>query len=759
MINLRGFFTSPPPQTLEAAKRISPPRRDITIVLAAFISLYFALQIASYTRKSATSDEPIHLTAGYAILTHGDHRIDATHPPFLRLWAALPLLAMDDVRIDLAPIEAHKPTAWYTEAYRFSHAFLYRDHDGDRLLYPARFMIVFWGALLGVLLFCWAYECFGFAPAAFVLGFYLIEPNLAGHASLVTTDAGLTCFYFGTIYFLWRTFRRYTALNMAGAALFFSLAVTSKFSAVLLAPIIVALLALATLWKKALGMRQAVSLGLIMAAAAYLAIWSVYGFRHSPGASSLWMWRAADFGLQQSLHGLGPLLSWIDDHRLLPNAYVQGFHLGIVTAQHLPSYLAGEVSPSGWWYYFPLAFMLKTPGPLIALLLWALLVCIRRRRQLSVFDGLVVLLPAVAYLIVSVLSQINIGLRHILPVYPLLLLTTGIAVRQAINAVRWRLTHLLTLGCAVAVWLFTFCNVYPNTLTFFNLITGGPERGSKYLSDSNLDWGQHLKSLKQWMDNQGVTRINLVYFGGADPGYYGIDHIDIPGTLSVARTKTFKPELPGYVAISSTALSGIAWGPRRRLLYKGFDDLDPVAVIGNTIKVYWLERWPDATLPPEEMTEPTLRHLESLGNRLMDHEWYDQALVYYKMYREHRPEHGHIHAYIGTAYARLNRTDKAVRSFERAVNCSPTQEQFRAMLGCMLLSQGNLDAAALHFQEWTRLSPDNAEAHYFYGVVLGGKGRQEDAINELSKALKLDPQNSLIREHLDQLRLQQSPGV
>src|SRR5882724_6604469 len=97
-------------------------------------------------------------------------------------------------------------------------------NDADRLLYLARFMIVLLGVLLGVLLFCWTHERFGFWPAIIVLGLYTIEPNLLAHARLVTTDFGVTCFAFGTMYFLWRTARLLSAANLCGLAGFFVLA-------------------------------------------------------------------------------------------------------------------------------------------------------------------------------------------------------------------------------------------------------------------------------------------------------------------------------------------------------------------------------------------------------------------------------------------------------------------------------------------------------------------------------------------------------
>jgi hypothetical protein len=139
-----------------------------TVVLCSFAAIFIALTVGSYTQESATVDEPQHLTAGYTALRLGDYRIDPEHPPFLRLWAAMPLLVMRNVQFDTNTL------AWQTaDAWPFSHNFLYGINDADRLLYRARFMTAVLGVILGVLVFCWAEELFGVWTASAVLALVL----------------------------------------------------------------------------------------------------------------------------------------------------------------------------------------------------------------------------------------------------------------------------------------------------------------------------------------------------------------------------------------------------------------------------------------------------------------------------------------------------------------------------------------------------------------------------------------------------------
>ena len=126
------------------------------IILSTFGLVFAFLTVSSYVRKSATWDEPQQLVSGYAALKLGHYRLDPEHPPLARMWAALPLLLTDDVRL-----RTTRPSWQAGDAYAFGHAFLYLDNDADRLLYRARFMIVLLGVLLGVLLFAWARELVG----------------------------------------------------------------------------------------------------------------------------------------------------------------------------------------------------------------------------------------------------------------------------------------------------------------------------------------------------------------------------------------------------------------------------------------------------------------------------------------------------------------------------------------------------------------------------------------------------------------------
>jgi hypothetical protein len=554
-----------------------------------FIIVFGALEVNSYTQKSATWDEPIHLADGYYSAAAHDFRVDPEHPPLLRMWAALPLLALTNVRTDPGQIDGVRPTDWaFADLFLFTHQLIYRNNDADALLYPARFMIVVLGAILGCLLFWWVHEWYGFATAALALVLFVFEPNLAAHSALVTTDLGVTCLMFGAVFFLQRTIRSPTVGNIAATTVFTSLAVISKFSALLLGPMILILLFAAVIWTRAIDARRATLLVVLLAASAFLAIWASYGFRYAPSATSGWHYR---FHQETFIHDAVPAttkaIGWIDDHGLLPNVYAEGLLLGQAKAQSRKAFLAGEYRERGWWWYFPAAFAIKTPVSLMLLAAFGLVLYAKRWRAQGVSRELFVLVPIGLYGGWAVTTHINIGVRHILPVYPFVILLAAEALARLWSSGRRALlVAVLVAGGA------EFASAYPHNLAFFNLLIGGPGNGSKYLVDSNLDWGQDLKPLKKWMTDHDVPHVNLAYFGFADPRYYGIDCTFLHGSpIWVHPSLISDPKLPGYVAVSATVLRGVySDDPEQRAFYAPLEKQTPVASIGHSILVYRVER-------------------------------------------------------------------------------------------------------------------------------------------------------------------------
>jgi tetratricopeptide (TPR) repeat protein len=711
-------------------------RRTILLTLTVFAIAFAAMRVASYTRKSATWDEPIHLTSGYAALTRGDFRIDPAHPPFARMWAALPLLVMD-VTLDTSAIDRTPNPQWLLgpDAYRFARDFLYRANDADRLLYAARFMIVLLGIGAGVVLFFWAYEWLGYRAAACALLFYLISPNLTAHASLVTTDAAETLFQFAAVYFLWRYCRRPGVANLAALSAGCALAVMTKFSGVLLVPIGIALLAIAW-WQSRVTARQVLAVCASSLAVTVIGVWAIYGFRDLPSDTAGWRF---DLSGTAPDHFLTPIVAWAGARHLLPNAFLEGaLYCAVSSVQS--SYLLGEYSASGWWYYFPIAFLVKTPAAALLFVAVGIGYLLRHRRTIDVFSVACVIVPMVICFTVAILSGVNIGLRHILTVCVFTLLLAAVAAGRMLESRR-----RVVRGAFVAVtgfWIWSYSAVYPNTLTFFNRLAGGPSEGLDYLADSNLDWGQHLKSLKQWMDGVGVTHINLAYFGQADPAYYNIDATLLPGTTG----RVSKPQLPGYVAVSATILSGVYLPPPGRLLYSPLRRLAPVAEIGHSIYVYWLDRWPeDSGMDADAIAE------RQLADYLLDLGWHEHAITHYdRARRSGLDARGRVN--FGLALLAAGRTADGLASLLAAVNLAPGDPLIHRVMGAALLDFGSVDDARPHVMMAFARLPNDAITRFTHARLLEVDGQLEQAAEEFERALALDPTLTPAREHLTRIR-------
>ena len=717
------------------------------LVLTVFTVIFVGLAVNAYTQASATWDEPIHLTAGYAALAKQDFRVDPSHPPLLRVWAALPTLLFDDVSMSEVPADTAPAREWLREAYGFAHRFLYLENDADRLIYRGRFMIVVLGVVLGIFVFLWTREWLGFTPAIIALACYTFEPNLSAHASLVTTDLGVTCLIFGTLYFLWITCRRYSVLSVTGLVTCFSLALVAKFSAVLLVPVVLVLLAISVRRHQCLTARRACATIAALAISTVTVIWASYGFSYLPGPGT------AAFSFQgTALVNTSPVIDsivgWIDAHRLLPNAYTQGFLYANTSVRQLPGFLAGRISDDGWWSYFPMAFLLKTPTALILIVAAGAVTLYRRRRMLALHDVAFVVLPIVVFMGAAMWSGINVGLRHILPVYPFAILLAGLAGAELVRFPK--VLRITALAAVAIVWAGEYSAAYPHTLTFFNYAAGGPNNGYHYLSDSNLGWGQSLKPLKTWMERHRVTHVNLAYFGQADPAYYGINCTHLPGAPSFATELIARPKLPGYVAISATTLTGVYAPPWWRLFYAAFRDLQPVAIIGNSIRVYWVDDWPEPQNPMPSSSEPEIQR--SLADALLfGFQWPDHAVRHYRTYLEARPTDTGALLDYGLALAAANQTTAAISALRHAVDTDSSYGVAHLTLGQLFLATRDLDGAAKHAERAVTLIPQNADAHFLIARVHAAQGWQEEAARDLARVLEIEPGHVAAREYVRHL--------
>jgi 4-amino-4-deoxy-L-arabinose transferase-like glycosyltransferase len=718
------------------------------LFLTAFVILYLALQLGSIRANSVTFDEPLHLTAGYLALTRGDYGFDTTHPPLLRMWAALPLLATSPREIDLSARQTMTLPAWTEHANNVAAEFVFNRPDVETQLGRARLMTSLLGVGLGLLLYAWVREWLGHLPAAVILACYAIAPNLAAHAGLVTTDFGLTLFFFAACYFLWRLNRGFTGWNLAGLGVAFALALASKYSAVILAPVAVLLLGLAAAagggeitWRRA-GLAV-----LVLAFSGIFGVWAVYRFQYAP-APGMAPLRADVLALT---FGVTPVIAsvfgWVDAHRLLPSAYSQGFIWSQASASDMGAYLLGQYRTGGWWYYFPVAMVLKTTvGKLILVFAGAFLL-VRRRLGVRWIEAAFILVPPLAFLGCAMASDINIGVRHVLPVSAFGFLLAALTVRHWMAGSRFVRS---VLALVVALWTAGFAAAYPYPLTFFNLAVGGSAKGPKYLADSNLDWGQGLKALKVWMEKQGVAEVNFAYFGLIDPENYGIRYVGLPTQRIFEGAEP--PRLPGYVVLSPTVQAMARREPRLELFYEGIEDRKPLAVVGHALRIYWCDEWPLPDLPDPANESELKAHLELADALLGKLGWPAQAAKVYRQYLEVRPGDSDATANLAVALFENGQAADALASFDRAVSLDSNPHIFSQNVARYLLSKKEYPGAEAFARRAVALDSSDGRAREILGLILAAQSKFRDAEVALVESLRLEPNSASAAALLGRVR-------
>jgi 4-amino-4-deoxy-L-arabinose transferase-like glycosyltransferase len=552
----------------------------LALCVTAMLALHAWSAVSATAEKSPTYDEPFHLTGGYSYWQYSDFRLHPENGMLPQRWAALWLL---DDRPEL-PV-AGAETWWArSDTPRLMDAFLYRSgNDTAELMQRARTASVLWSVLLGLMVFVWSRRLWGDAGGLFSLALFSVSATLLAHGPLVTSDVSAAFFLLAASGAYWKHLERLTPGTLALSALATGLAVVAKFSFLLL-PFVFGAMALWRLverapWEARWGARTAVASGsgrkatwlagstLLHLLVAWLLVWTFFHWRYlpvGPGMPAMEQYyRTWEFTLPPA----GLLRSLVESARawqLLPEAFIHGFTYVLAASQERAAFLNGEYSATGWWWFFPYAFLIKTPlAELLAVGAAALAVGMRwsraerHGRAAMILGDVRLVLPLAALLLVygafSVTSNLNIGHRHLLPIYAPLLILAGSVASARMRGKR-RLAAVLLVGLALVESL----SIRPHYLAFFNRLVGGPSQGWRHLVDSSLDWGQDLPGLSRWLasERRGGEPVFASLFGALDLESYGIDaHVLAPDAAFRARPWV---ELDaGLYAISATMLQDV----------------------------------------------------------------------------------------------------------------------------------------------------------------------------------------------------------
>ncbi len=540
------------------------PQRERTLV-AVVIAIHICLCLHTAFLKTITHDEIWHLPIGLANLKLADFSVERLNPPLTRMWAALPLY-VSGVDVEVAGDETS-----------ISDEFV-RSVNWKRWYFVGRVFNILFSVATAVIVYTWTKELFGTCGAALSLLLYCTCPNVIAHSSLVTPDAGLMCGFVATLYFAQKC-AQHTSWKwtfILGTVL--GLTLCTKFTAVIIFPLILFPLVILKAPERTY---VSLSLHYIIASAVGLFVLNATMLFHG---TLLWF---SDYQFQsetlQSLQTWPVLAS-------LPVPFPKDYVLGVdiqryVMSQAHPCFLDRAWSFDGFRNYFYKAILYKSPLFTLVMFACALPLCFIKRNEQRCFRPLLALgIPGLLLVLIANQTAVQLGIRYVLPTLVLMMILagrTGAVLESVSKKLKWSLTFM---GC-----LFPCLPLlnHPHHLAYFNEYAGGVNNGQQHLIDSNLDWGQDLYLVKQYIDEHDLDQVSLAYFGTFPPDLLNINY-DLP--------KSFEPT-PGWHFISVNYLVGrphtLNRSDRTRHStefgeYSQFLHFKPVATLGHSIYVFHL---------------------------------------------------------------------------------------------------------------------------------------------------------------------------
>jgi len=556
------------------------------ILTIALLSAYAVMSFTAALTKGVSFDEGQQLAVGYNIWLRGDYRIEGANGDLIKRWSTLPYLVS---RPDF--VGPDDPTWRAAEPYELAHRFFFEiGNRPETLLWQGRAMITLLGIALGFLIWRCSRELFGPTAALISLGLFAFSPNMLAFGAIVSTDLSITVTLFAAVWCIWRLLHEITWGRLAASLGWIGLLLLAKLTALVIIPITAVLLVvrftvgppLLVRWRSRSypvtrrHTQTAIICGLIglHIAAGWTAIWAHYGFRFpaspDPGNTDI---RFREITFPDGMSGAAEqFIGWSTRVRFLPEGFCRGVESLMGDDDQLPAYMRGKWKHGGWRSFFPYTIWVKTQPTLFVLLALGGFLWWQARRRVQpaseraappLYAATPHLALIVVYLTVAAAGDINLGHRHVLPIYPSLYIIAGaVAIGWRRRAMWGRIAIGVLLGWRVVDSL----QARPNYLAYFGPQAGGSEEGHKHLVDSSLDWGMNLPALKRWLDrhNPGNREpVFLAYFGTDSPEYYGIKSQRLPGFID-RRPKTTYALTPGYYIISATLYRGVysaAFGP------------------------------------------------------------------------------------------------------------------------------------------------------------------------------------------------------
>lgn len=598
-------------------------------IVGAIITFMFIISTLNAKNDSATFDEVAHIPASYSYVTQHDTRLNPEHPPLIKDMAGLPLLFLN-LNFDTTESfwTGKLPNMWDEGQWAAGRHLLYEaGNNADQIIFWSRMPIVILSLILGLFLFKWGKEIGGVAAGLFALTLYAFDPNILGHNHFVTTDLGIAAFLTFSFYYFLRFVKNPSWKNVLLGGFFLGLLLVTKFSSIVALPVFGLTLFVYALakqnregennWKtRLLNLGIYSGKGIVAFGVAAIVIWFVYKAntfampKEAFDQTIDFFFSATDSNPKASitnrtLHVLnesGITRPWAT------YAFGPAWMFKRVSGGN-GAYFLGQVG-NGFTSYFPVVFAIKETLPFLLLAALSLVFTFKQFLETVLQAGLsfgkikesigkflrfsvsyyTMFIFIAIYAFVSINGGLNIGFRHLFPILPFAYLLITKKVFDLIRNEHASAKRAFWITASILiVWIISIpLLTYPSYTSYFNETIGGSQNGYKYVTDSNTDWGQDLKRLKKYLDeNPQIDKIHVDYFGGGNPK-------QLLGDKYVQWWDSMRPVEAGWYALSTNYTQGSIYSSKNTPAnnYAWTLNYKPVTMIGKSILIYHIKNQP-----------------------------------------------------------------------------------------------------------------------------------------------------------------------
>ncbi|MBI3034911.1 glycosyltransferase family 39 protein [Candidatus Woesearchaeota archaeon] len=574
--------------------------KKVAFVVVALLLAFLLQSIVTLKTTSLTFDEPATMTIGYYFWQYKDTSLHIFHPTLSFLMGGFPMLFFD-VKMPYSYKECEDKGI-----YRCADDLMFRDGNNAELLgFYSRIPFVVASLFLGLLVFFFAKEIYGAKAGVLALALYSFSPTILAYNTIILTDLIVALFIFSTMYFLWKlVLKGHTATRLVATGTSLGLALASKFTAVMLIPIIIFILSVKIFKSKSKKNQLKIFsvYFIIILLLGFAVLHATYFFDVNSIANSV---------PERNINDIEKLLNekfeegsiakksaefLAYDLKAPMPVYVAGFvGQNLIQSEKIrKSYLNGEIYAGGKWQYFFEVLLIKTPIPLLIFFIASMLFSIRQFKR-ELINNLFLLLPIIVFFGIFVNVNFNLGLRHVLPIMPFMLVFASKVINIKFKNSIHNLISKILIFLLLAWYIISALFVMPDYMAYFNEFVG-MDNGHKYLLSSNLDQGQDLKRLAEYIKSNNIGKVKLSYHGTFDPKYYNISYELLPMESYIAwgpgytlydPPESYKEDCRkkyGIIAISVSNLHN--FNLKNESCFKWLNSYKPIKKAGYTIYVY-----------------------------------------------------------------------------------------------------------------------------------------------------------------------------